>query len=168
MPRCNGLTAIRLIKAEMLEIKIVMLTISDREQDLFKAIQNGASGYLLKGTRTEDFIRKICDLSSDSAAISPELAARVLEESAPSNEGAPEETDLPDPKEYLSKRQIEILSLIAEGCTYKEVASQLFISERTVKYQMAEIIKLLRLQDRRQAIAYARKAGLVKGKNAKV
>ncbi len=168
MPRCNGLTAIRLIKAEMPEIKIVMLTISDREQDLFKAIQNGASGYLLKGTRTEDFIRKICDLSSDSAAISPELAARVLEESAPSNGGAPEETDLPDPKEYLSKRQIEILSLIAEGCTYKEVASQLFISERTVKYQMAEIIKLLRLQDRRQAIAYARKAGLVKGQNAKV
>lgn len=67
-----------------------------------------------------------------------------------------------EPEEALSQRQIEILALIAEGHTYKEVASKLFISERAVKYQMADILRQLQLQTRRQAIAYARKAGLGK------
>jgi len=164
MPRCNGLVATRLIKAEMPEIKIVILTMSDREQDLFEVIKNGASGYLLKGLRTEELIEQLNGLASNAAVISPELAAQVLEEFNLNEKetAAAAETNPVDPEESLSPRQVEILALITGGYTYKEVASQLFISERTVKYQMADILKQLHLQNRSQAIAYARKTGLVK------
>jgi len=163
MPRLSGLAATRLIKAEMPEIKIVILTISDREQDLFTAVQNGACGYLLKGLRTDEFIEQLFDLASGNATISPELAAQVLEEFIRNEKDTSTAEHSPvKPEEYLSKRQIEILALIAKEYTYKEVASKLFISERTVKYQMADILKILQLQTRRQAIAYAREVGLGK------
>lgn len=169
MPRCNGLTATRLIKAEMPEIKIVILTMSDREQDLFTAIQNGASGYLLKGLRAEELIDQLSGLASNAAIISPELAAQVWEEFSRNEKetAAAAETNPVEPEESLTPRQVEILALIAKGNTYKEVASKLFISERTVKYQMADIIRQLQLQNRRQAIAYARKVGLVKENSEK-
>lgn len=162
MPLCNGLTATRMIKAEMPEIKIVILTVSDREQDLFKAIQSGACGYLLKGLRAEEFIGQLNGLASNAAVISPEMAAQVLEEFTRNEQGLQNEADFKpaEPEEYLSKRQIEILSLVAREFTYKEVASRLFLSERTVKYEMADILRILHLQTRRQAIVYARRAGL--------
>nr|WP_242854442.1 histidine kinase N-terminal 7TM domain-containing protein [Oxobacter pfennigii] len=164
MPRCNGLIATRLIKAEIPEIKIVILTMSDQELDLLTAIQNGASGYLLKGLRTEEFIDQLYSLASNTAIISPELATHILDELIRNENDILEEaaSSTVDPEKYLSKRQIEILTLIAKEYKYKEVASKLFISERTVKYQMAEILRILQLQNRRQAIAYARKAGLGK------
>ena len=164
MPRCNGLTATRLIKTEMPEIKIIILTMSDREQDLWEAIKNGASGYLLKGLRAEELIGQLSGLASGATIISPELAAQVLEEfSWEERETAAVAEPTPVEPEYaLSQRQIKILALIAEGYTYKEVASKLFVSERTIKYQMADILKQLQLKTRRQAIAYARKAGLGK------
>jgi signal transduction histidine kinase/DNA-binding NarL/FixJ family response regulator len=165
MPRCNGLAATRLIKAEMPDIKIVILTMSDREQDLFEAIQKGASGYLLKGLRPEELIDQLNGLASSNAAIiSPELAAQFLKEFHREKEESAStiETSLLDLEKPLSQRQVEILKLSAEGYIYKEIASRLFISERTVKYEMAEIIKKLQLKNRHQAIAYARKAGLGK------
>lgn len=164
MPRCNGLTATRLIKAEMPEVKIVILTMSDREQDLLAALQSGACGYLLKGLRTQELVGQLCDLAQSGTIIPPELAAQVLEELGRREKDTGEEGRFGpvEPARVLSKRQIEILSLIAEEYTYKEVAARLFVSERTVKYQMAEILQILQLQTRRQAIAYARKAGLAK------
>lgn len=164
MPRCNGLTATRLIKTEMPEIKIVILTMSDREQDLWEAIKNGASGYLLKGLRAEELIDQLRGLASGATIISPELAAQVLEEfSREERETAAVVEPTPvELEEALSQRQIKILALIAEGYTYKEVASKLFVSERTIKYQMADILRQLQLKTRRQAIDYARKAGLGK------
>ncbi|KUO73051.1 MAG: hypothetical protein APF77_20480 [Clostridia bacterium BRH_c25] len=166
MPRCNGLTVTRLIKSELPDIKIVILTMSDREQDLFAAIQNGACGYLLKGLQAEELIDQLNGLASNAAIISSELAAQVLEEfNRNENETAVAVESSPVKlEEALSQRQIEILALIAGGYTYKEVASKLFIGERTVKYQMADILKQLHLQNRRQAIDYARKAGLGKEK----
>lgn len=164
MPRCNGLTATRLIKTEMPEIKIVILTMSDREQDLWEAIKNGASGYLLKGLRADELIDQLSGLASGATIISPEIAAQVLEEfSREKRETAVVAEPTPvEPEDALSQRQIKILALIAEGYTYKEVASKLFVSERTIKYQMADILRQLHLKTRRQAIAYARKAGLGK------
>lgn len=166
MPRCNGLTATRLIKAEMPEIKIVILTMSDREPNLFEAVKNGATGYLLKGLRAEELIAQLRDLASGAAVISSELAAQVLTESASAEAetvgmGEPVRVDL---ETVLTQKQIEILALVAKELTYKEVASRLYVSERTVKYQMADIIKRLNLRNRQQAIAYARKAGLGKDK----
>lgn len=165
MPRCNGLTATRLIKAEMPEIKIVILTMSDQEQDLLEAFKNGASGYLLKGLRADDMFRQLTELVSGSAALSPQLAAQVLEEFHQHKGKEGEEQAAPtanpvEPEKVLSPRQIEILKLVTQGKTYKEIAAQLYISERTVKYEMAAIIKQLHLKNRAQAVAYAREMGL--------
>lgn len=164
MPRCSGMTATQLIKAEMPEVKIIILTISDREQDLFTAIKNGASGYLLKGLSINEFIEQLYDLASNNSIVSPGLAARVLDECEQNGYQTDEgiEYNMAVLEKYLSKRQIEILSLLAKQYTYKEIAAELFISERTVKYQMSDILKILNLQTRRQAIEYARKAGLGK------
>ncbi len=164
MPRCNGLTAVRLIKAEMPEIKIVILTMSDQEQDLLEAIKNGAAGYLLKGLRSEDLIEQLIALAHGAATLSPEMAAQVLQEFYQNKGGRPA-TPVINPvglERILSPRQIEILRLMAGGYIYKEVAAKLFVSERTVKYEMAEILKQLHLQTRAQAIAYARQVGLGK------
>ena len=161
MPRCNGLTATKLIKEEMPEIKIVILTMSDREQDLLEAIRSGATGYLLKGLQTEEFVKQLTSLALGGETISPEAAARVLEE-AYQNGDRQLAAPVTNPEKILSPRQIEILQLVVKGNTYKEVAAKLFVSERTIKYQMAAIIKQLNLKNRAQAIAYARQAGLVK------
>jgi len=162
MPRCNGITATRIINTEMPEIKIIVLTMSDREYDLFEALKNGASGYLLKGLRTEDFIEQLRRLAENGPTISPETASQVIEQfklcrDEPTAVQPREEENQPN----LSKRQIEILSLIAKGNTYKEVAAKLFISERTVKYQMSDILKLLRMKTRSEAISYAKKHGML-------
>jgi len=161
MPRCNGLTATRLIKAEMPEVKIVILTMSDREQDLLEAIKNGAAGYLLKGLRAEDLFEQITALVSGVGTLSPQLAAQVLEEFH-QNKGGKKEQAAPEPEKILSPRQIKVLRLVAGGDAYKEVAAKLYVSERTVKYEMAAIIKQLHIQNRAQAVAYARQMGLTK------
>jgi PAS domain S-box-containing protein len=161
MPRCSGLAATRLIKAEMPEIKVVILTMSDQEQDLFTALQSGASGYLLKGMRAEELIEQLNSLAVSTTVVAPGLATQVLEDLRQEEAAAAQEAPVPL-EEVLSPRQIEILGLIVAGCTYKEVAARLFVSERTVKYQMAAILKQLQVENRHQAIEYARKAGLGK------
>lgn len=165
MPRCNGLTATRLIKAEMPEIKIVILTMSDQEQDLLVAIKNGADGYLLKGLRAEDLIEELTALASGLTTISKDMAAQLLQDIANQEpvESDGEEPDRIEPGRVLSPKQIEILRLVALGNTYKEVAAKMYMTERAIKYQMAQIIKELHLQNRAQAIAYARQAGLGNG-----
>ncbi len=165
MPRCNGLTATRLIKAEMPEVKIVILSMSDQDQDLLAAIKNGANGYLLKGLRPEDLLEELIALASGLTTISSEMAAQVLEEISHQERGentgqeSGQSVQL-EPERILSPKQVEILRLVALGDTYKEVAAKLDMTERMVKYQMAQIIKELHLQNRAQAIAYARQAGL--------
>ncbi|MGE5551024.1 MAG: response regulator [Bacteroidota bacterium] len=163
MPRCNGLTATRLIKAEMPEIRIVILTMSDREQDLFQAIKSGAAGYLLKGLRAEELIDQLRGLASGAVTLSPDLAGQILTElNQREAEPAAVEAVTVAPEAVLSQKQIEILALAATGLTYKEIAARLFLSERAIKYHMAEILRELHFQTRRQAIVYARQAGLGK------
>lgn len=159
MPRCSGLTATRLIKAEMPVVKIVMLTISDHEADLFRAIKNGASGYLLKSLRGEELSEQLMGLAAGGTVITPEIAHQVLREFNRQKKEAAVGIEERTPKADtdLTPRQNEVLTLVAAGKTYKEIGAELFISERTVKYEMANILKKLHFQTRQQAIAYARK-----------
>ncbi len=160
MPRLSGLAATRLIKKEQPNIKIVMLTISENDEDLFEAIKSGACGYLLKADETEKFFELLSGLVRGEVALSPGLASRVLKEFARqegvsgSLEGAVRK------EEALTSRQVEVLTLIAEGLTYKEVGTKLFLTEHTIKYHMGEIIERLQLENRRQAIEYARRMKL--------
>jgi DNA-binding NarL/FixJ family response regulator len=177
MPRCDGVSATRLIKAEMPECKIVILTMSENEQDLFEAIKSGASGYLLKRLEARDFFTYLAELQEGHPPFSPGLAEKILQEftrqairqetqasSSPTLAAAPDEQKRKEEAEEtaLSARQIQILSLVAQGRTYGEVGDAIGITERTVKYHMAEILQHLHLQNRAQVIAYATRTGLIR------
>jgi DNA-binding NarL/FixJ family response regulator/nitrate/nitrite-specific signal transduction histidine kinase len=154
MPGCDGLEATRAIKAELPEIKIVMLTTAQDEEDLIEAIRSGASGYLLKSLDADEFFRLLAGLARGEAPMTPTLATRLLDEFS---RREAEEKLAPEGEEELTPRQLEILKLVAAGKMYKEIASALRISEPTVKYHMGQILDRLHLESRAQAVAYARR-----------
>ena len=160
MPRLNGLAATRLIKAEQPHVKIVMLTMSENDKDLFEAIKTGASGYLLKAEESDKFFDQLSGLMRGEVLLSPGLAGRILKEFArQGGENEPIEQAV-EKQKALTARQKEVLTLVAQGLTYKEVGAQLFLSEPTIKYHMREIIERLHLENRQQVIEYARRMKL--------
>jgi DNA-binding NarL/FixJ family response regulator len=166
MPGCDGLTATRLIQAEMPEIKIVMLTTSAQDEDLFEAIKSGASGYLLKNLEPDELFDYLAGLSRGEAPLSRELSARLLREFARQADALDEHaaTGLPGgpSASELTPRQREILVLVGDGMTYKEVGAALNLSENTVKYHMGEVLQRLHLKNREQVVAYAQRTGLTR------
>jgi DNA-binding NarL/FixJ family response regulator len=160
MPRLNGLAALRMIKAERPETRIVMLTMSAEDDELFEAIAAGASGYLLKTQDTDEVFALLEDVARGEVALSPGLASRVLSEFRRRASVAPG-VEEKRPSESLSLRETQVLTLVAQGLTYKEVGAKLNLSERTIKYHMGEIVGRLHLDSRAQAIQYAHRAGMV-------
>jgi DNA-binding NarL/FixJ family response regulator len=158
MSPCNGLEATRAIKAELPEVKVVVVTVSEDEQDLFEAIKSGAEGYLLKGMSEEEFGATLASISAGEPALSPGLAAKILDEFA---RMAREGTDKPaGPEDQLTDREREVLRLVAEGATNREIASTLYVSENTVSFHMKNILAKLHVKNRAQAAAFAIRAGL--------
>ncbi len=157
MPRINGLAATRLIKTEQPGVKIVMLTMSENDDDLYEAIKSGACGYLLKAEETDKFFELLSGLMRGEAPLSPGLASRVLEEFARQRRVSGTVEKGVEKAETLTPRQIEVLTLVAEGLTYKEIGAKLFLAEQTIKYHMGEIVERLHLENRRQVIEYARR-----------
>ncbi|MBI2201529.1 MAG: response regulator transcription factor [Armatimonadetes bacterium] len=156
MPRMGGVAATRLLKAEMPDITVVMLTASDDEADLFEAIKSGAQGYLLKDLKADAFFALLAGVERGEAAISPRMAAHMLDEFSRLAKGKrPEESS-----NALSEREAEVLSLVAQGRTNKEVAAALYISDNTVKYHLRNILDTLHLENRAQVVAYAARRGL--------
>jgi DNA-binding NarL/FixJ family response regulator len=167
MPGCDGLTATRLIKAENQAARIVILTTSTDERDLFEAIKSGACGYLLKSMDAAELAEALDQAQQGIPPFSPGLAAKLLEEFArishsatTTNAASSKEPDSAVSGSGLKPRQIEILNLVAEGLSYKEVGAQLDLSPRTIKYHMAEIMNQLHLENRAQLLAYAGRLGL--------
>jgi DNA-binding NarL/FixJ family response regulator len=158
MPKCNGLEATRRIKREMPHARIVMLTVSDEDQDLFEAIKSGAQGYLLKNLEPYQLFDMLESVSRGEAPLSGAIAAKILEEFTRPDPGAAQETEAGD---ALTSREIDILQLVSEGKTNKEIASALVISENTVKIHLRNILEKLHLQNRIQAAVYAVRQGLV-------
>ena len=162
MPNLDGLAATRLIKAELPDVKIVMLTMSAQDEDLFEAIKCGACGYLLKTEDTDEFFSSLIGLTRGEVPLSPGLAGRVLEEFAQQGMKSESIKSAETKTEELSARQIQVLTLVAQGLTYKEVGAKLCLAERTIKYHIGEIIERLHLENRSQAIQYARGMKLVR------
>lgn len=158
MPRCDGLEATRRIKRELPYAKIVMLTVSDDNHDLFEAIKSGAQGYLLKNLEPYQLFDMLESISRGEAPLSGVIAAKILEEfNRPDQDPARQAAD----REELTVREIDVLELVAEGKTNKEIASALVISENTVKIHLHNILEKLHLQNRIQAAVYAVRQGLV-------
>ncbi len=184
MPVMNGLAATRLIKAQRPEMKIVMLTTSAEDEDLFEAIKSGACGYLLKITSGSAFIEALHGLEQGVPPFSPGLAERLLREFArlsgkqdaetrgrgdaetrgcsDAETNSPSPRVSPSPGPLLTERQKDVLKLVAAGLTYKEVGAKLSLSEVTVNYHMSKIMDHLHLEHRSQVIAYAANHGLIK------
>jgi DNA-binding NarL/FixJ family response regulator len=158
MPKCNGLEATRLIKAELPETKIVMITVSDDDSDLFEAIKSGAEGYLLKDMAEEELSRTLEAISDGEPALSPGLAARIIDEFARvSHEGGQGQPG----EDEVTPREIEVLQLVARGATNREIAGELHISENTVNYHVKNILAKLHLKNRAAAVAWAVRTGLL-------
>ena len=156
MPGCNGLEATRAIKAGWPEAKIVMLSVSDDEENLFEAIKSGASGYLLKNLDANAFVDLLAGLARGEAPLTPNLAARLLAEYAhPAAPGGQRRAS----DDELTERQWQILDLASHGLAYKEIGSTINLSEATIKYHMRHILEHLHLESRIQAVAYARRVG---------
>ncbi len=159
MPGCDGLEATRRIKAQRPDIKIVMLTTSAEDQDLFESIKSGACGYILKSISGTAFIEALQGLEQGTPPFSPGLAALLLREFSRLAVQPSEPIAVNEPPLELTERQVEVLQLVAAGLTYKEIGARLALSERTVRYHMAEIMEKLHLEHRSQVIAYAGKLG---------
>ena len=158
MPRCDGLEATRRIKREMPHVKIVILTVSDDDQHLFEAIKSGAQGYLLKDLEPYQLYDLLESISRGDAPLSGSIATKILKEfSRPSSVSAQE----PEVMDELTPRETNILLLVAEGKSNKDIASELVISENTVKIHIRNILEKLHLQNRIQAAVYAVSQGLV-------
>ena len=160
MPRCSGLEATQALQAEMPQVNILVLTVSDKEADLFAAIKFGARGYILKNTEPDELIHAILHIAQGGVIVSPLMATKLLDEvkdlRVSTDRGLVQEADT-----NVSPREVEVLQLIAQGATNKEIADSLFISENTVKTHLRNIMEKLHLANRSQAAAYAVKKGLL-------
>lgn len=159
MPLCDGLEATRLIRAEIPDAKILMLTVHDEEEKLFEAIKAGAGGYLLKSTHSADFLNGVRGALAGEAVLPPKLATRLLDEFVRlANRPQPEATTTTD----LTSRELEVLQLIATQASDKEIAAQLNLSLHTVKTHVRNILGKLHAVNRRHAATLAAQGGLVK------
>lgn len=153
MPRMDGVQTVRAIRNLKLDVRILMLTISQNGEDLLGAIQAGADGYLLKNTEPEDLRRGIQHVAHGDGVLSPEVTAAVLK--AASHKGAPEISAV------LSDRELEVLGCLAEGQTTLQIASRLYISENTVKTHIRHILEKLEAANRTEAVSKAMQMGLI-------
>ncbi|NOZ05779.1 MAG: response regulator transcription factor [Chloroflexi bacterium] len=161
MPKCDGLAATRLIKAEMPEIQIVMLTMHEEDEKLFQAIKSGATGYLLKGMCSAAFLDLLVRLEKGEPPLAPGLTASILREFAGQEHTGTKQSQADTANwELLTPRQVEVLTLVAQGMTYKEVGEALCLSKRTVKYHIGQILQQLHLRNRAEVIAWAARSGL--------
>lgn len=157
MPVMNGVEAVRLVREQLPQVKVVMLTVSEEDDFLIEAIRHGAHGYLLKNLHPHELFATLRGVLRDEAPVAPELAGRLLAElrSGVSAPAAPVEQ-----APALSRRELEILRLVAEGLTNKEIGSRLFITEGTVKNHVHNALQKLGLENRIQAAAYVVRHGL--------
>jgi len=150
MPVLDGLSATRLLKTEHPRLKIVVLTVSDDEQDLIEAVKSGAHGYLLKDLEADDFFEAIDAVEQGESVIPPRLARHLWDEFG---RIATLEAE-PPPEDVLTDREGEVLRLVAAGHTNREIADRLSISQNTVKFHMRGILDKLHLRNRTEVAAW--------------
>lgn len=165
LPGMSGLEGITQIKALYPDIRFIVLTGSDQQQDVFNAISKGASGYQLKNTSVEQIIHSIEDVMAGGASLGPHVASMVLN-AFPKNNGntknkvasktptTPEEYDLTD-------REIEVLELLADGKAIKEISALMNLSPHTIKFHVANTYKKLNVQSQAGAVAKGIRKGII-------
>jgi len=158
MPRRSGIEACRAIKESVPSAKIIMLTVSDEEADLYEAVKSGASGYLLKDSSIEEVAQAVRIVSEGQSLISPSMAVKLIDEFKQMSR--PEKGTVGGGLR-LTDRELEVLRLVATGMNNREIAKQLVISENTVKNHVRNILEKLQLHSRMEAVMYAVKEKLL-------
>ena len=161
MPKSSGIEACRAMKEVAPSAKIVMLTISDEEEDLFEAIRAGASGYLLKDIPYDEVADVVRAVHGGQSLINPSMAAKLLTEFAAlaKRDGEERAQEVPAPK--LTDREMEVLRLVARGMNNRDIAKELFISENTVKNHVRNILEKLQIHSRMEAVMIAVRENLI-------
>ena len=153
MPRRSGIEACTAIKDVVPSARIIMLTISDEEGDLYEAIKAGATGYLLKEISIDEVATAIRAVAGGQSLISPSMASKLLSEFATLIKRDGDRQQVPAPR--LTDRELEVLRLVARGLNNRDIAKQLYISENTVKNHIRNILEKLQLHSRMEAVVYA-------------
>jgi len=157
MSNLNGLEATKQIKKVLPEVKVIMLTMHKNEEYVLQSFQAGASGYILKEGAVEELVSAIRSISADKSFLSPTVSKTLVDAYLRKMETGKTET----PFDLLTDREREVLQLIAEGYTNREVAKQLFISVKTVEAHRAHIMQKLNIHDIAKLVKYAIQKGLV-------
>ena len=153
MPRISGIEATRRLAEALPTTKIIMLTVSDEEEDLYEAIKAGATGYLLKEISIEEVADAVRAVTQGQTLISPSMASKLIAEFTNLAKRATDRQQVPVPR--LTERELDVLRLVAQGITNREIAEQLFIAENTVKNHVRNILEKLHLHSRMEAVLYA-------------
>ncbi|HEX8581055.1 MAG TPA: response regulator transcription factor [Acidimicrobiales bacterium] len=158
MPELDGVEATRRIRSsgDLAAVQVVMLTMHADESVLADAVRAGAAGYLVKDCSTEEVAEAVRQAASGEAMLSPQLAASMLDEVRRLDAAAA------DGEQVVSRREVEVLQLIADGCSTPEVAARLYISQKTVKNHLASIYAKLDARDRTQAVLQAVRMGIIR------
>lgn len=157
MPESDGLEGTRLLRNHLPEVKVVMLTVSDDDENLYEAVKSGARGYLLKDIQPEDLAGYVRRAARGEAVFSGTLAMKILEEFSRGGTGRREPAR---GENELTPREQDVLRLVSQGLTNKEIAERLSISDNTVKKHLSNILDKLHLENRVQAAAYALHEGM--------
>ncbi|MDL1911590.1 response regulator transcription factor [Chloroflexi bacterium CFX6] len=156
LPDGNGAEATRMILRECPECKIVFLTMSEEDEDLFEAIRSGAKGYLLKNMQPRKLVVALRSVQKGESALSRSMTTRLMEELSRTKK-----TEYPQDA-TLTHREADVLRALASGLSNQEIAERLYISENTVKYHVHSMLGKLGLNNRRELASYAREHGYLK------
>ncbi len=160
MPVMNGVEATRLIRKENPRIGVVVLTMHEEEEFIFDLVRAGATGYLLKDSDSSQIVNAIRSIYQGESLIHPSVATKILAEFSQLSGGRGKRS--PKVEQELTAREIGILQQVAEGKTNKEIASDLNLSEKTIKNHVRNIFHKLHVYDRTQAAIHALRKGLIK------
>lgn len=163
MPGLDGIAATKAIVEAIPTVHVLMLTVSDEEDDLLQALRAGACGYLLKEVSIDEVAKSVRAVHQGQRLVTPSLAARLITEFGNSSlrRKRPRRSALESDVPQLTPRELDILGLVADGATNREAAARLGIAENTVKNHMRNILEKLHLHSRIEAVVYAMQADLL-------
>jgi DNA-binding NarL/FixJ family response regulator len=155
MPEMGGIETCAILREQHDGLEVLILTVSERDEDLYAALRVGAAGYLLKDMPPRDLVEAVLEAGRGEPRIAPRMASRMLAELADGGVGGVGGGTTSDPLAALSDREREVLGLVADGLRNREIAERLVISEATVKTHVRHVLEKLRFRNRAEAAAFA-------------